>query len=117
MQDRQTKLLEEAVKWLRIMGKQEARELAGEALSYDDQDKQEAAEIAYELSNGENTTKEIAEYIPYSYRWVSYRQTEWAKLGILEKEGPQRPYSHIASLEDLGMEAPEIPDNELVEDK
>lgn len=110
MPDRQIELLEEAVKWLRIMGVREAREVATEALSYSDPGKTEAARIAYELSNGENTSKEIAEHIPFSYRWVSYRQTEWSKLGILEKEGPQDPYTHIASLEDLGMEVPEIPE-------
>lgn len=116
MSDQQTELLEEAVKWLRIMGIREAREVASEALSYSDNGKTEAAKIVYELSNGENTSKDIARYIPFSYRWVSYRQNEWKKMGIIEKEGPQDPYIHIASLEDLGIERPEIPDPEAKEE-
>lgn len=116
MSNEQTELLEEAVKWLRILGKREARELAVEALSYDNEEKQESAKIVYELSNGDNTTKDIAQYIPYSYRWVSYRQNEWRKLGILEKERSQGPYTHITSLENLGMDPPEIPDIESSEE-
>lgn len=116
MSDRQIELLEEAVKWLRLMGIQEARDVVNEALSYDDSEKEEAAKIAYQLSNGENTTSDIAEYIPFSYRWVSYRQTEWKKIGILDKSGPQEPYEHILSLDDLGIESPEIPEPEQKEE-
>jgi predicted transcriptional regulator len=108
MSDRQTELLEEAVKWLRLMGIQEAYEVIQDVLSSDDEEWQNSARITYELSNGDNTTKDIAQYIPFSYRWVAYRQREWANLGIIHKEGAQEPYEHIISLDELGIDYPSI---------
>ena len=111
MSSRTEDLMEEMVKWLRFMGTQEARDVISDALSYDDKEKEEAAKIAYQLTNGKNTTRDIAEYIPFSYRWVSYRHSDWATLGIIEKESEQAPYKHLIPLDAIGIEYSEIPES------
>lgn len=110
MADRHVELLEEAVKWLRLMGIQQAHEVIEEELTHEDEEWQDSARITYQLSTGENTTKDIAQYISYSYRWVSYRQRKWANLGIVHKEEQHEPYEHIISLDELGIDYPRIPD-------
>lgn len=107
-----SELLEEMVKWLRFMGRQEARDVVLEALSFEDEEKERAVRITYQLTNGHNSTKDIEQYIPFSYRWVSSRHQEWATLGIVEKERAQAPYEHILSLDELGIDYPEIPEPE-----
>lgn len=104
-------LLEEILRWLKFMGRQEARKVVAEALHYDGEDREKAAKIAYQLTNGENTTKDIARHISFSYKWVSERHIEWAKQGIVEKDGQQSPYEHILSLDELGIAHPEIPES------
>lgn len=106
----EVELLEEILRWQKFMGRQEARGVVSDALSFDKEDRQEAARITYQLTNGENTTKDIEQYIPFSYKWVSNRHQEWAKLGIVEKDGRSAPYKHILSLDELGIDYPEIPE-------
>lgn len=108
MSSREEELLEELVKWVRLLGMQEVKGVLLDALKYDDEEKEKAAMIAYQLTNGENSTKDIAEYIPFSYRWVSYRHNEWVTLGIIDKKSHQEPYEHIISLDSVGIEYPEI---------
>lgn len=103
-------ILQEILKWLKFMGRQEARDVVESALSYDDEEKERAARITYQLTNGKNSTKDIARHISFSYRWVSSRHQEWATQGIVEKDGVQSPYEHILTLDELGIESPEIPD-------
>lgn len=104
----EVELLEEILRWLKFMGRQQARDVVREALTFDDEDRQAAARIVYQLTNGQNTTKDIEKHIQYSYKWVSDRHQEWAKMGIVEKERPQAPYDHILSLDELGIDYPEI---------
>jgi len=106
----EAELLEEMLKWLKFLGVQEAQDVVLEALSFDDEEKERAARITYQLTNGENSTKDIERYIAFSYRWVSSRHQEWATLGIVEKDGPQAPYEHILTLDELGIDYPEIPE-------
>jgi len=118
MTQRQTEVLEEMLNWIRFMGMNEARDVIDGALSYDDNDKKErSARIAYELTDGTNTTTDIESYIDYSYKWVSSRQIEWAKLGIVEKSDKNRSYEHIASLTELGIHCPDIPDPDTEEEQ
>lgn len=115
MSKSQEELLEKLLKWTRLMGMQEARNVIPKALEDEDDDREAAAKIAYQLTDGENTTSDIAEYIPFSYRWVSYRQNEWANLGIVSKSEPQAPYEHIISLDAIGVEYPDIQKDEADE--
>jgi len=111
MPDRQTEILEEMLNWIRFMGMNEAREVIDGALTYEDNEKKERnARIAYELTDGINSTTDIEDYIDYSYRWVSSRQSEWAKVGIVEKPAENQSYEHLASLTELGLHCPEIPE-------
>jgi len=110
MSKSEAELLEEMLKWLKFLGRQEARDVVFDALSFDDQEKERAAKITYQLTNGENSTKDIERYIAFSYRWVSNLHQEWASMGIVEKDGPQDPYEHILTLDELGIDYPEIPE-------
>lgn len=100
--------LEEMLKWLKFMGRQEARNVVANALSYEDEEKEKAAKITYQLITGENSTKDIEKYIPFSYKWVSTRHQEWATQGIVEKTGGQGFYQHLLTLDELGIDYPKI---------
>jgi len=116
MSDRKTDILEEMLNWVRFIGMNEAREVIDNALSYEDNEKKEQnARIAYELTDGTNSTYDIADHIDFSYQWVSERQMEWAKLGIVEKSAENQPYEHISSLTELGIYCPDIPDPDTEE--
>lgn len=118
MSKRQTEILKEMLNWIRFMGMNEARDVIDGALSYEDNEKKErSARIAYELTDGTNSTTDIEDYIGYSYRWVSQRQMEWAKLGIVDKPGNNQSYEHLASLTELGIHCPDIPEPEAEEEK
>lgn len=109
MPKNELEVLEEMLRWLKFMGRQEARGVVSDALVFEDEEKERDAKIVYQLTNGENTTKDIEEHISFSYKWVSDRHQEWAKLGIVEKESMQSPYEHILSLDELGIPHPDIP--------
>jgi len=112
MPERQTEILEEMLNWIRFIGMNEARDVIDDALSYeDDEEKERSARIAYELTDGTNSTYDMADYIDFSYQWVSDRQMQWAKLGIVEKGAENQPYEHIASLTELGIYCPTIPES------
>jgi hypothetical protein len=98
------------------MGMNDARDVIDDALSYEEEKKERSARIAFELTDGTNSSYDIEEYIDYSYKWASTRQMEWSKLGIVEKTGENQPYEHIASLTELGLHCPDIPDPESDED-
>lgn len=110
MDKKEVQLLEEAVKWLKFIGRNEAQEVVKDAVNFEDESKSKDAKIVYQLTNGQNSTKDIEEYISYSYQWVSNRHQEWAALGIVEKESSQAQYEHISSLDTLGIDYPDIPD-------
>ena len=118
MAERQTEILEEMLNWIRFMGMNEARDVIDNALSYEEnEEKERSARIAYELTDGTNSTTDIEPYIDYSYRWVSRRQMEWAKLGIVDKPGENQSYKHLASLTEFGLDCPDIADPEAEEEQ
>lgn len=118
MSEGQTEILEEMLNWIRFMGMNEARDVIDGALSYEDnQEKERSARIAYELTDGTNSTYDIAEHIDFSHQWVSDRQMEWAKLGIVEKSAENQPYEHLASLTELGIYCPDIPEPGVKEEE
>lgn len=110
MDSKEVLLLEEAVKWLKFIGRNEAKDVVKDALEFKDKKKTRDAKIVYQLTNGQNSTKDIEKYISFSYRWVSTRHQEWANLGIVEKESQQSPYKHILPLDELGISYPDIPE-------
>jgi predicted DNA-binding ArsR family transcriptional regulator len=105
----ETATLEEMLKWLKFMGMQEAHDVIERALSYEDEKKEEAAKIAYQLTNGANSTKDISSHISFGYQWVSDRQQEWATQGLVEKPASNASYRHILTLDELGIDYPDIP--------
>jgi len=118
MAERQTEILEEMLNWIRFMGMNEARDVIDDALSYEDNEKKERnARIVYELTDGTNSNKDIEDHIDYSYKWAGNRQMEWAKLGIVDKPDENQSYEHIASLTELGLDCPDIPDPETEEEQ
>jgi hypothetical protein len=113
MSGTETEVMGEILKWLEFMGRQEAVGVVNDALDFGgNEQKEQAAKIAYQLTNGENSTRHIAEQIQFGKNWVSNRHQEWATLGIVRKDGPRSPYEHILSLDELGIDYPEIPESE-----
>lgn len=109
----ETEVMGEILKWLEFMGRQEAVGVVMDALDFDgDEEKERAAKITYQLTNGENSTRDITKQVSFSQGWVSNRHQEWATLGIVRKDSPSSPYEHILSLDELGIDYPEIPDIE-----
>lgn len=110
--------MEEMLKWLKFMGLQEAKTVIENAVSHEDEKTEQEQRIVYELTDGEHSSRDITERISHSKYWVTTRQNRWAKLGILEKPKPNSSYQHIVSLEEAGLECPDIPspeDEEQVE--
>jgi predicted transcriptional regulator len=97
------------LKWVKFMGMQDAKEVVEDAVSHEDDEKEEELRIAYELTNGENSSTDIASRISVSQKTVSNWQKKWSKRGIADKDGKQSSYEHLISLEELGLECPEIP--------
>ena len=61
------------------------------------------------MTDGEHTTRDIAERISYSVYWISSRYDEWSNMGVIGRDGSNSPYEHVISLEEAGIEVPEIP--------
>lgn len=108
MPDTELEVMEEMLKWLEFMGRREAIGVVRDAVSFDDDERTQAAKIVYQLSNGERTLSEIDEHVPFGTSWISDRQREWATEGILRKDGPKSQYEHILSLDELGIDYPEV---------
>lgn len=85
-------------RWARIQGLESLSRILEE---FDDEEL-----VMYDLANGERGMRDIAEEIPSSRSTVSSRMREWAELGIVEKDG--RQWKHIAPLNAMGIERPEL---------
>lgn len=105
-------ILRDIRRWVKIIGIQEAKSVMDDALSAEDAEDQEELRIIYHLSDGEHSTRDIAEYVSVGRQAVSNRQSSWSKMGLLEKEHSRAPYEHVISLEEAGLEVPEIPEPE-----
>jgi DNA-binding MarR family transcriptional regulator len=97
---------------VKIIGIQEAKSVMDDALSAEDSKDQETLRMIYHLSDGTNSTRDIAEYVSVGRNAISRRQKSWAKMGLLEREHSRAPYEHVITLEEAGLEVPEIQDIE-----
>jgi len=110
-------ILRDIRRWVKVIGIQEAKSVMDEALSAEDPKDQEELRIIYYLSDGEHSTRDIAEHVLVGKDAISARQKSWAKMGLLEKEHSRAPYEHVISLEEAGLEVPEIPGPEEESDE
>lgn len=118
-QDDLVSVLEDIRRWVKIIGLQEAIPVLNEVLfDENDEDRDRALKIVYHLTDGTNSNDDIAQYIDYSSEFVRRRQNEWADLGLLERDKANQPYSHVISLEQAGIEVPDIsnPNNDEMDD-
>ncbi|MFC6757684.1 MULTISPECIES: hypothetical protein [Haloarcula] len=105
-------ILRDIRRWLKIIGIQEAKPILTEALSSEDPEEERDLRITYHLTDGEHGTRDIAELISYSRYWIMSRYEEWSNMGVIERNAPNSPYHHVISLEEVGIEVPDIPEPE-----
>jgi len=110
-------ILRDIRRWVKIIGIQEARDIMIDALSAEDSEEQENLRLVYHLSDGEHSTRDIHDVVSFGRQKIMRKQKEWAKMGLLEKEHSRAPYEHVISLEEAGLEVPEIPDPEEESDE
>lgn len=110
--DEVIEVLQDIRRWLKIIGLQEAKPLLTDALSSEDEEEQKELRIIYHLTDGEHSTRDIASRISYSRFYISSRYSEWSNMGLIERDSPNSSYHHIVSLEEAGIEVPDIPDPE-----
>ncbi len=97
--------LSELLKWSRFAGMQQLRNILAQNLKTDTE------MLAYELSDGSRGTREVAKHAGIgSNSTVAAYWKKWSKIGIVEpsKKFPGR-YQRICSLEEVGLTAPELP--------
>lgn len=87
--------------WLRLLGLQTLRPTLIEVLKTDVQ------RLAYEASDGQHTTRQVAERSGTGPSSVSRWWAEWIAIGICS-ESPERPgrAQHLAPLSALGIDMP-----------
>lgn len=105
-------LLRDIRRWVKIIGIQEARSIMIEALSAEDSQNQGNLRLIYHLSDGEHSTRDIHEVVSFGRNKIMSKQKQWARMGLLEKEHSRAPYEQVISLEEAGLEVPEIPEPE-----
>lgn len=100
--------MEEAAKWLRFLGMQEAKSVIDDALTVEnDAQAEKDRRRVYELTDGDHSTRDIAAAVGVPDSTVSRWQRKWSKIGILRKEGDYSPYEHIIPLEAVGLDCPD----------
>lgn len=113
MSDEDEELLEvlhDIRRWLKVSGLEDAREKVNEAIADSDDEKEKENKIIFHLTNGERGAARIAEYVSVSHFTVNSRHSDWAKMGLLEKPGENEPYRKLITLEEAGIDVPEVPD-------
>lgn len=103
-------VLKDIRRWVKLIGLEDAREKVNTAVTHDDDAVERENKIIYNLTNGESSTRSISEYVSVSKDTVNNRQQDWAKLGLVEKAGPNEPYQKLITLEEAGLDVPDIPD-------
>lgn len=103
-------VLQDIRRWVKLIGLEDAREKVHEAISHSDDVKEVENKIMFHLTDGNRSTKEIEDYVSVTYKTVSERQQEWAKAGLMEKPAPNLPYRKLVSLEEAGINVPDIPE-------
>jgi len=97
-------LLEELVKWTKVTSIPKVKEVLNELV------KSPEEKIAYNSSDGERTTREVAEIAKTNKDTVSRFWRKWIRAGIAEPfstKGGNRAKS-LFSLEDFGIDVPEL---------
>lgn len=99
--------LRELLKWSRFAGMQQLRNVLLQNLKTD------VEKLVFELSDGVHGTREIAKLSGIgSNATVAAYWKKWSRVGIVEPTPKyQGRYQKICSLEDVGLEAPTIPQN------
>jgi hypothetical protein len=94
--------LDQLLKWTRFAGMQQLRNILAHNLTNDTQ------MLIYEHSNGERSTREIAELVGVkSNQTVSNYWKKWSSLGIVEQSPKyQGRFQRICSLEEVGLTIP-----------
>lgn len=105
-------VLKDIRRWVKLTGLEDAREKVHEAISDPDTEKEQENKIIFHLTDGERGNRGIAEHVSVSSSTVGNRRSEWAKMGLLEQPGPGEPYQKLITLEEAGIEVPEVPEPE-----
>jgi len=111
-EDRMIELLEELVKWARVTSFPKVKELLiGILVSPEEK-------VAYQSSDGEKTSRDVAEIANVSHPTISIWWKAWIKAGIAESVSVQRGEraKRIFSLDDFGIEVPIIENPKIEED-
>jgi len=103
-------ILRDIRRWVKIIGLQEAKPVLLDAISDEDEERERDLRIAYHFTDGEHGRRDISRHISYSRQWVGDRHSEWANLGLVERDNPNSSYRHVVSLKEAGIEVPDIPD-------
>jgi len=101
--------LEKLLKWTRLAGMQQLREILTQNLRTD-------VEMAvFELSDGERGTREIAKLTSVkSNATIASYWKKWSKVGIVEPSPKYKGrYQRICSLEEVGIPLPLMPNVQL----
>ena len=103
-EDRMIELLEELVKWTRVTSFPKVKDLLMEILASPEE------RVAYQSSNGERTTREVANMSNVGHYKIANWWKTWIKAGIAEAVSVQRGEraKRIFSLDDFGIEVPII---------
>lgn len=99
-EDKIVELLEELVKWAKVTGFTQVKNLLLEILPSPEE------RIAYQSSDGERTSRDVAEIAKVSQPTVSKLWKIWIKAGIADPVKVQRGEraKHLFSLDDFGIE-------------
>lgn len=103
IEDTNTAIFHEILKWVRIQGISQAKAVLNDALKTD-RDK-----IVFEYSDGERSSAEIGKLVGISQSTVQRYWAKWATLGVVDPvavKGGTR-YKKTFSLETFGIEIPE----------
>ena len=101
-QDKVIELLEEILKWTRLQGVQNAKDVLLDALKSDKE------KVAYHYSDGRSST-EVAKICGVSGMTVTNYWRRWFTLGIAQSSLKYKGrFERAFSLEDLGIEIPSI---------
>lgn len=104
-------LLQDIRRWLKFSNISEARSKVTDAVENGDDEVQRDNKIIYHLSDGEHSSRDIAEYVSVSFQTVNARQSDWADLGLLEKPSGNSSYQKLVELDEVGLSAPDIPED------
>jgi len=103
-EDKMIELLEELVKWTKVASIPKVKELLLSIL------KSPEEMIAYQISDGEKTSREVADVANVSQSSIAKWWKDWIRAGIAESASVQRGEraKRIFSLDDFGIEVPKI---------